>query len=305
MPVTHCLITRLGIIAIQGQDAVTFLQGQTTCDVRQVGPSKSCSGALCNPKGRVIATFRLLRGEEGFFMLLDADLLDTVLKRLKMFVLRAKVALSDASADWSLHGMIGTDLPEALRAGGLQIPEEAEGAWSANGLLAVRPASDPLRCLVMAPSGAPTAWLDKPQAVEESVWWQAEIASGLAHIGAALSEEFVPQMLNLDLTNAISFTKGCYTGQEVVARTHYLGQAKRRLLRYGVEDVCQPGLAIYAEGQTESVGTVVNSAGGELLAVVASGQQTHRLRLGGSHGPLMQRLPLPYDSELSPKLDAG
>uniref|UniRef100_UPI000AC21778 CAF17-like 4Fe-4S cluster assembly/insertion protein YgfZ n=1 Tax=Methylogaea oryzae TaxID=1295382 RepID=UPI000AC21778 len=128
---------------------------------------------------------------------------------------------------------------------------------------------------------------------DEGVWRQADIACGIPHIGARLSEEFIPQMLNLDLIGAVSFQKGCYTGQEIVARTHYLGQAKRRAYRYAAPSQAATGDSLFADGQADAVGTVIDAAGGELLAVVSCEHSAMLLRLGALMARHYKRCPRP------------
>lgn len=315
----HCPLAHLGAIAVCGEDAATFFQGQTTCDVRGVTPQRSSQGALCTPKGRVIATFRLMHTGEGFLLtpsmgfalhaglhlsksapggfvlLLSRDLLESVLKRLRLYILRAKVSLVDASDDWHIAGLAGSGLDSLLQQADLVLPGNVDGAYLGESSLVVRVPGEPPRCLLLLRSEATVTWLESLDAMDEKAWSLADIANGLPQIGAKLSEEFIPQMLNLDLIGAVSLQKGCYTGQEIVARTHYLGQSKRRTYRYKVVGTACPGDSLYAVTQTEAVGTVVNVAGNQLLAVVTCEYSAEPLRLGNPQGPVLQPLPLPYE----------
>ncbi|BBL71211.1 YgfZ/GcvT domain-containing protein [Methylogaea oryzae] len=291
---TYFSLNNLAAIAVQGEDAATFLQGQTTCDVRQVTPQQSRPGALCNLKGRVIATIRLVHSGDGFLLLLQRDMQETLLKRLRMYVLRAKVVVADAGSDWRIAGLIGDTLPGTLSNAGLPLADETDAAAGNGGAIAVRLPGERPRCLLLSRQDSPQPWLDNLTVGDEGVWRQADIACGIPHIGARLSEEFIPQMLNLDLIGAVSFQKGCYTGQEIVARTHYLGQAKRRAYRYAAPSQAATGDSLFADGQADAVGTVIDAAGGELLAVVSCEHSAMLLRLGAPDGPTLQALPPPY-----------
>jgi folate-binding protein YgfZ len=290
----HDLRQRFAVIAAQGEDAAAFLQGQTTCDVRQVSPEQSSPGALCSAKGRVIANFQIMAADGGFLLLLRRDLLDSVLPHLRRYVLRAKVELSDASAQWRVEGLIGAELAGLLAQAGLALADTPNGASGNADALAVRLAGEPARCLLLQRSGHPIACLEALPCQDDSAWQLADIANGLPWVDSHSSEAYIPQMLNLDLLGAVSFQKGCYTGQEIVARTHYLGQSKRRTYRYQAPLPCQAGDPLYAPGLAEAAGSVVNAAAGQLLAVVACEQHNGPLHLGSPDGPLVQVLPLPY-----------
>lgn len=263
------------VLRIQGEDAQAFLQGQTTCDMRQVTATQSSLGALCNPQGRVIATFRVVRDEVGFLLLLAADLAEKVAERLKVYVLRSKVEIK--TSDLAVFGvtLIDSDsLPGILEA----LPEPRGAAVRTHGIHWLRMPSPGKRLLALGEvETARAMWLRLVETLEASesqasCWQLMDIRAGLPTVTAATSEEFLPQMLNLDKLGAISFDKGCYTGQEVIARTHYRGQVKRRLYRARLASphTPVPGAKLVAEDET--VSQVVNAAaadpGQEILAVV-------------------------------------
>lgn len=292
----------MGTLRIQGKDAQTFLQGQTTCDVRQITPICSSVGAFCNPQGRVIATFQLLCRESGFLMLLAADLVEKVAQRLKLYILRSKVEV--AADDLALFGITLAD-SKALQ-GILKYPLQARGAVIQ---------AHQLSWLRMPPPGERWIALGKPQAAQamwlklvetlgaaESLpaYWQLQdIRAGFPTVTSATSEQFLPQMLNLDRLGGIGFAKGCYTGQEIIARTHYRGQVKRRLYRvqFASPYTPAPGAPLIAEGET--VGQVINAAPAdcsqEILAVVRC-DQAHRpaVRLAGYSDVPLQWFDLAY-----------
>lgn len=278
--IQHYTLSHLSVIAIQGTDAAAFLQGQITCDVRQIKPQRSSLGAMCLPNGRVIATFRLLHNSDGFLMILSRDLLESVIKRLRMFVLRSKVSLSDASDVWHIAGLIGNGLDAFLQTADLKLPGSKDELYTSESALVSRVSGDATRCLLLFQNQP--AWLENTVITNDVLWQSADINNGLPLITAPTSEQFIPQMLNLDLLGAISFEKGCYTGQEIVARTHYLGKAKRRMYRYATTANAAPGDDIYAANPTEAVGTVVNAIDGQLLAVVNCECSDQALRLGNN-----------------------
>ncbi len=218
-PVAH-----LAILTISGKDAGQFLQGQITCNVNDVTEIKSSLGALCNPKGRAITTFLLVKTGDTFLMVLPEELLGPVKKRLQMYVLRSDVTLTGSSDQFCL---IGLSHPE----------NQAEPlfATSQQELITVNFSATQSRYLIIAEAEKAIAlWSDRVgnqgyQPGDSEQWRYLDILSGIPWLTTETSEEFIPQMLNLDLLGGISFNKGCYTGQEIVARTHYLGKAKRAL----------------------------------------------------------------------------
>ena len=218
-PVPH-----LAVLTVSGKDAGKLLQGQITCNVNDVTEIKSSLGALCNPKGRAITTFLLVKTGDAFLMVLPKELLEPVKKRLQMYVLRSDVTLTDSSGRFCLVGLCH---PENHA--------ETLFATTQNEIIRVNLSTTQSRSLVIAEADQAIAlWSDRvshqgfqPQSSER--WRYLDILSGIPWLTTETSEEFIPQMLNLDQLGGISFNKGCYTGQEIVARTHYLGKAKRAL----------------------------------------------------------------------------
>jgi folate-binding protein YgfZ len=217
-------LAHLGVITISGADAATFLQGQITCNVNDLSDIKSSLGAMCNPKGRAISTFLLVKKDDSFLMILPQELLESVQKRLQMYVLRSKVTLTNSSGELCLIG---------LADGMLTSSETEEPLFTTNRQENIIIKLNNRRLIIAEVDNAQSFWLEQLNLgfqPESSVKWRYfDILSGIPWITAATSEEFIPQMLNLDKLGGISFTKGCYTGQEIVARTHYLGKAKREL----------------------------------------------------------------------------
>jgi folate-binding protein YgfZ len=245
----------LGVIRLEGPDAPGFLQGQVTADLRLLEPGQAAQAAWCSPQGRVIALLRLLRLEGGLLCVLPRELTADVAARLARFVMRAKVSISDESGVLAVAGVSGT--PAALPASAADLdvlPLPAE------------------RALVVAPAARIESALAVEPAEPAAAWEAACIRLGEPEVYVSTSESWVPQMLNLDLLGAVSFRKGCYPGQEIVARTQNLGRIKRRLFRYRASgnELPAPGDVLLL-GEAK-VGEVVRSArhddAAELLAVV-------------------------------------
>lgn len=217
-------IAHLGVLTIAGSDAANFLQGQITCNVKDITEGQASLGAMCNPKGRAITTFLLVKNGDVFLMILPRVLLAPVQKKLQMYVLRSKVTLTDSSDKLCSIGLAdGAVAPGAAQTYRFGV--------SAQQNIAVEIGN---RSLVIAPAdNAQAFWQGSVregfEPASSAQWRYLDITAGLPWLDAETSEEFVPQMLNLDRLNGISFNKGCYTGQEIVARTHYLGKTKRKM----------------------------------------------------------------------------
>jgi tRNA-modifying protein YgfZ len=218
----YCRLPNSGLLKFSGEDAGKFLQGQSTCDILALPQGQSTLGSFCNAKGRVIAVFHAMRHGNEFFLAVNSTLAERLRQHLSRYVLRAKVVIDDVSAKYTLFGVIGNiqakDIP--------LLPHAALSLYA------------PALSLFMEENqrvdGAIQLFESERYSLapgDEARWIKEMIAHGLPDIDAATSEEFIPQMLNLDLLNGIGFKKGCYTGQEIVARTHYLGQCKRRMFR--------------------------------------------------------------------------
>lgn len=217
-----------GLLRVSGADATSFLQGQLTCDMNSVGVGFATYGGLCSPKGRLLATFLVVRAPDEWLLVVTRELSASIAKRLSMYVLRAKVCVEDASAGWRIRGLAGPG--GGALAADVDLPLPAPLAVSG---------SSP-RVIGLAPiSVGPTVWPRALALTEEpprssqpeslARWQSTEALAGTARVFACTQEAFVPQMINLELIGAVSFTKGCYTGQEVVARSQYLGKLKRRM----------------------------------------------------------------------------
>jgi tRNA-modifying protein YgfZ len=257
----------LGVLRVRGADVVPFLQGQLSNDVTLLGAERSLLAGYHNPQGRVIALLRLVQLAPGdVIAVLPRELIATVAQRLAKFILRAKVKLADESGEWLITGVInGPAVADVW-------PASPDGAARIGDSIAVRVAQQPARWLLVSPTAHRPALAGCTPATADD-WLRLAIAAGEPEVRAATSEEFVAQMLNLDAVGAIAFDKGCYTGQEVIARAHYRGRVKRRLQRFRTRDSRQltPGDAgELSDGRAFKVVSAVALADGgrEFLAVV-------------------------------------
>lgn len=298
-------LSHFSLIQASGADALTFLNGQLTCDARDVTPERSRLGAWCSPKGRMLALFRVLRRDDGYLLQLPAPLAPDVLKRLRLYVLRAQVTLAPADATWLRFGLAGPNAP-ALAQAALGAAPAADGtvATADDAIVCRLPGFHP-RFQILAPLARAMALWQRLAGdalpVGSPAWAWHDIVAGIPAVLPETIDSFIPQMANLDLLGGISFTKGCYTGQEIVARLHYRGRLKQRMYRLHVEGdrTPAPGTPVYAPRSDQSSGTVVIGApapagGQDMLAVIYSDRIDAELRLGTPDGPRLEVLPLPY-----------
>ena len=286
-----------GVIRAQGPDAGSFLQGQLTQDVQQLDQHGACLAGFCTAKGRLLASLWVWRPEpEQFLMACSADLLSITLKRLSMFVMRAKCKLSDASAALTVYGLCGEAATAWL---GVDAPLAAGRCTAAAGGQAMRlsDVAGTARYVLVLPSDAAAPALP---ALATDAWQWLEVGSGVARIVAATAEQFVPQMINFELVGGVNFQKGCYPGQEVVARSQSRGSVKRRAFVVESAAAAQPGQEVFHSADTEQpAGRVVNAAswGGAELALVEiklAALDTGSLHLGAAQGPLLRLVSQPY-----------
>ena len=259
-------LSHLSLLKLSGEDAATFLQGQVTNDVKQLNGNTSQYAGYCNPKGRLLALFLAYAHEGNLYLQLDSRLAEAITKRLRMYVLRSKVVVEDISASTVRLGIAGHDAGVALSSLFPAVPAAAHEITSGdNGVLIRLPGPTPRFELITDTVRAQNIWEQletelKP--VGKPVWEWLEIQAGIPDIQPGTQEEFVPQMVNLDVLGGINYKKGCYTGQEIVARTHYLGKVKRRtqLAHLTGEIAPKPGDNVVVEGGNEAVGKIVRSA---------------------------------------------
>lgn len=285
-----------GVLAIDGPDAATFLQGQATCDARLVTPERGALGALCNLQGRMIVSFFALAAPDGLRLVMPRDRVAPVLQHLKKYAVFAKVMLRDASDERVLAGLLGTGADATVQALAGGVPADTHAVVATDAITALR-LRGKHRFLLLAASlpvvaGAATGDL--------AHWQQSAIASGEVLVDTANADRYLPQALNYDVIDGVSFKKGCYTGQEVVARMHFKGKMKERLY-HGSTDAEAPaaGTPVFRAGETQPAGHVVDA--------VCTGERTHvalvvrheaaqggALRLGDPQGAAIEINAMPY-----------
>ncbi len=294
----------LGLIRASGVDAAGFLHNLMTNDINGIGPGGARFAGFCTAKGRLLALFLIWRDGDDFLLMLPRDILPMILKKLSMYVLRSKVKLSDASDEKLLLGLSGA-VSQAPT-----FPRELDslarfGVTRIDGGQAIR--LDQTRWLLaLDPDSAAPRWEQLATSVRPvglAAWQWLEIAAGQPRVLAATQEAFVPQMLNMELpaVAGVSFSKGCYPGQEIVARTQYLGKVKRRTFRARLGAAPVPGTHVYApETGDQHCGAIVSAApspagGFECLVCVQIGAvEAGEVHVGTLAGERLEFLPLPY-----------
>ncbi|WP_028456342.1 CAF17-like 4Fe-4S cluster assembly/insertion protein YgfZ [Chitinilyticum litopenaei] len=299
-------LSHLGLIRFSGEESLSFLQGQLSSDIAKLDGAHAQLSSYSTPKGRMLASFLALRDGEDVLLQLYGELQATIQKRLAMFILRAKTRASDASADLPCLGLAGPAARTLLQAryGDLTLANEYTQANTTTGIRIVSLPGDAFHLFVPAEQLAET-WqaLTAAGALPADSWaWELQqIRTGTPWVSGKTQEEFVPQMANLELIGGVSFSKGCYPGQEIVARTQYLGKTKRRMLRVSIAaEHVEAGQSVYSPGLADqAAGMVMLAAPGEsglceALVVARTDLQEQGLHLGQADGPLLQTLPLPY-----------
>lgn len=298
-------LSHFGVLAISGEDAQSFLQGQLSCDVDALaGCAMSSYGSYNTAKGRMLANFLLWQEGTEWRMVLHRSIAPAIQKRLGMFVLRAKVKIADRTGEVVLMGVGGPAAASTLHGQINPVPEEAHHlqAGSNGSTLIALPGRRWL--LSVAADKAPhvrTALAGPLRPVGTSAWSWTEIRNGIPWVTAQTQDQFVPQMANLELIGGVNFKKGCYPGQEIVARTQYLGKLKRRLYLAHVDTPALEGDELCSEDVGGQVnGMIANAApapggGSDVLAVVQStSAEGNSVHLKTAGGPKLRFLPLPY-----------
>lgn len=291
-------LSHLGVIRAEGPDAASFLHGQLTQDFSLLGATEARLAALCTAKGRVIASFIGIRPQpESILLVCSRDILAATLKRLSMYVLRAKAKLTDATDQFALYGLAGT----ALTANGLDAatsPGKRTAIGDDISVVSLYPADGVPRALWIAPAGhaAPAG----PK-LDADLWQWSEVRSGIVTVTTPIIEAFVPQMINYESVGGVNFKKGCYPGQEIVARSQFRGTLKRRTYLMQADAPVAVGQEVFAAADGEQpVGTVAQAAqapGGGWSALVSmqiSALEAGALHAGAATGPALTVEPLPY-----------
>ncbi|APC15508.1 folate-binding protein YgfZ [Pseudomonas frederiksbergensis] len=296
-----CTLSHEGVLAVRGSDASKFLQGQLTCNLNYLSDTQASLGARCTQKGRMQSSFRILLEGDGVLLAMASELLEPQLADLKKYAVFSKSKLTDESAAWVRFGLSDADV--ALAALGLDVPPATDSITRNNGLIAIR--VSPGRTELWAAADQAEALKEKLSATLAhgtlNQWLLGQIRAGIGQVMPSTRELFIPQMLNLQAVGGVSFKKGCYTGQEIVARMQYLGKLKRRLYRLQLDTtkLPEPGTALFSPTHGSSIGEVVIAARAEqnieLLAVLqAEAAESGDLYLGALDGPALHLLDLPY-----------
>ncbi|POF43116.1 folate-binding protein YgfZ [Pseudomonas laurylsulfativorans] len=297
-----CTLSHEGVLAVRGADASKFLQGQLTCNLNYLSETRASLGARCTQKGRMQSSFRILLEGDGVVLAMATELLEPQLADLKKYAVFSKSKLTDESAAWVRFGVDHGDA--ALVSLGLDLPAETDSVVRNDGLIAIR--VSPQRAELWVDAGQADVVKGKLSAVlseaELNQWLLGQVRAGIGQVMPGTRELFIPQMLNLQAVGGVSFKKGCYTGQEIVARMQYLGKLKRRLyrLQLAASELPEPGIALFSPTHGSSIGEVVLAArtgqNVELLAVLqAEAAESGDIHLGALEGPSLQLLDLPYE----------
>lgn len=306
-----CDLSHLGLISAHGAEAADFLQAQTSNDVLSVTETRSQLNAYCNPKGRILCSFRLFRRGDTYYLRMPRDVVEACLQRLRMFVLRSQVTLEDADDALVRFGFSGPEAEQELAAALGGAPAEIDEVARLDTCTVIRVPGPLPRFELYGELEAMTRLWDRLNVHGAPVgalsWSLLDIIAGVPTIYAATAEAFVPQMANLQLLNGLSFKKGCYPGQEVVARTQYLGKLKRRMYRLhlGISEPPSPGDDVFdSRDETgQSVGKILDAQahpdGGIAALAIVQIESAERgdLHLGAADGPELSVKDLPYSFE--------
>ena len=308
--VVSCLVD-FSLIRVEGDDALTFLQGQLSSDVREVNGSHAQYSSYSTAKGRMLASFLIWHHQDAYWLMVSSDIADAIIRRLSMFVLRSKVKIT-RQADWSLIGLQGPVADQWVH--GMH-PDKALDRGMVlsvdGGVVVVLPGQG----YVLAVEGNARLVekvLEQPSLmpVGTDVWCLRDIDAGIAWVRLATQEQFVPQMANMEKIGAVSFKKGCYPGQEIVARAQYLGKMKRRLFKVSSTNSLVAGAKLFSPGVADqSIGMVVSGCAVgqnryEGLAVVQAGCWDDGIYLDQNYSGTLEKMSLPYDTEVEENKDS-
>ena len=300
-------LSDLSLIAFTGEDAAKFLHNQLTNDVEHLGLDEARLAGYCSPKGRLLATMLMWRSADSILLEIARELQPALQKRLQMFVMRAKTTAVDMGEDAVILGFGGDEAATVLREWFPNLPAAQLGKvdGSAGTLIRVGDAAgQPRYQWITTPATAVSVWptlISNLKVVDTTHWRRTEISAGIPHITLATQEKFVPQMVNLEAIGGVNFKKGCYPGQEIVARSQYLGKLKRRMLPASVTATeVVPGMEVFAAHETEQpCGMIVNAArdaGGVtrcLVEIKTAILESATIHLG-PNGPQLTFSALPY-----------
>lgn len=290
-------LSHLGVIQAAGEEAAKFLHNQLTQDLLLIKPDEARLAAFCNAKGRMQASFLLFKPDANTVLLIcNRDILAATLKRLSMFVLRAKVKLSDATAQFNLTGVIG-DASKSIANEAMPICHKS--VFDGITAIGLPSANEQSRLILISPADAALPiGLGKELSTDQWLW--TEVRSGVAPISTPIFEAFVPQMLNYESVGGVSFKKGCYPGQEVVARSQFRGTLKRRAYIVHGAQAMHAGQDVFSSADAEqATGTVALAAphpagGWDAIVSMQTRSADTTLHAGSANGPALEVQVLPY-----------
>jgi hypothetical protein len=307
-PLAHNFIaplTDLGLLLFSGDDAANFLHNQLTNDVEHLASSEARLAGYCSPKGRLLATFLMWKSSEGIVLQLPRQILPAVQKRLQMFVLRAKVKIAESGS--VILGLCGHGAEEALRGlfGALPAAPYAKLDTEKGTLIRVGDAATaPRYQWITTVDTATLVWpqlISKLQPAGTAAWRLSDIRAALPRIVADTQDKFVPQMVNFEAVGGVNFKKGCYPGQEIVARSQYLGKLKRRMVPALIDTAsAKAGMEVFSEADPDQpCGMIVNAEAcaanqSAVLVEMKTAAMESPIHLGAADGPLLTLQPLPY-----------
>ena len=309
MDAHHCTLEQEALLHISGPDSLKFLQGQTTCDTSKIDSSHALLGAYCTPHGRMTCDFLLAQlAEDHFVLRMRRDIVEQSVATFGKYIVFSKAELDNANSDWQSLACWGENAREVLAAIFPTLPVEQLGSSHGENFVVIQldQAGRQFECYLncTAQPDLLTQLTSALPVAAESSWQALQMCAGIGRIETATVEQFIPQMLNFDITGHVNFNKGCYTGQEVVARMHYRGKPKRRMYLAASPSNHTPvaGDALFTNGSEQSVGTVVNSARSDddrilVLVVATVGGVENGLHVGASDGPSLEVGELPYSLE--------
>jgi folate-binding protein YgfZ len=303
-----CALTDLSLIEVTGENAADFLHNQLSNDVQHLGAAESRLAAYCSPKGRMLASLLFWKMNSSIFLQISSTLQASIQKRLQMFVMRAKLKLNNVSDDYVLLGLGGENAATTLQRWFPQLPEIVNAKLDGDNGSLIRAADAfgyPRYQWVVKRNVLENFWPElesKLTHVGNNVWRSAEILAGIPHITDKTQEQFVPQMINFELIGGVNFKKGCYPGQEIVARSQYLGKLKRRMFIAEIQSTnVQAGMEVFsAMDASQPCGMIVNAEVQNhqhticLVEMKVADREADNIHLGSNIGPALKFLPLPY-----------
>lgn len=284
-------IAHLAVIKITGKDAAKFLQGQLTCNINELTEANSFFAAYCNAKGRTISTLLILKNEADFLLILPNELMEKVIKKLQMYILRSEVQLNNITDEFCMIGVTTNnhDLLPSPPVTNFAVTNDSE-------IIIKFPSNNHRYLIISSASRSKSLWTqllqnDDVSSINSNSWFYQDVSAGIPWLTETTSEEFIPQMLNIDKLGGISFNKGCYTGQEIIARTHYLGKAKRELFlaesEFNDTTILNDDNLIITDEKGQSIGKVLslqtNGLNTRILIVMPTDAEIKNLILSNSN----------------------